>query len=53
MPMTAWFRHPWAGARGWGLEAEEAVPATRVAADGGVEFHLPPVPLYCAVEVSG
>ena len=53
MPMTTWFRHPWAGARGWGWEADEAVPATRTAVAGGVEFHLPPVPLYCAVEVSG
>ena len=52
-PLTTWFRHPWAGARGWGFEAEEAVPATRTVVTGGVEFHLPPVPLYCAVEVSG
>jgi hypothetical protein len=53
MPLTAWFLHPWAVARGWGLEAREAAPATRAAVGGGVEFHLPPVPLYCAVEVSG
>jgi hypothetical protein len=53
MPMTTWFLHPWAGARGWGLETEEAVPATRTVVAGGVEFHLPPVPLYFAVEVSG
>jgi hypothetical protein len=53
LPATAWFRHPWASAREWRLEGEGAAPLPRAAVDGGVEFHLSPVPLYCAVEVSG
>ncbi|HEX9188288.1 MAG TPA: hypothetical protein VGB87_14515 [Vicinamibacteria bacterium] len=55
--VTLWFRSPWAEARLFqvaeGSVAEgsgAAVP--RAVADGGVEFHLPPVPPYCAVEVS-
>jgi hypothetical protein len=53
LPMTAWFQHPWAEARGWTMEAEDALPAGRNAVGDGVEFHLPAVPVYCAVEVSG
>jgi hypothetical protein len=51
--MTAWFRHPWAEARAWTMDSEAAAPAGRTAVDGGVEFHLPAAPVYCAVEVSG
>ena len=52
-PMTAWFQHPWAEARGWRMDAEDPVTAERTAVESGVEFHLPAVPVYCAVEVSG
>ena len=51
-PMTVWFRQPWATARAWMVEAEEAAPTERTAVEPGVEFHLPPVPVYCALEVS-
>jgi hypothetical protein len=51
-PMTVWFRKPWAGARAWMVEKEEAAPAGTTAVEPGVEFHLPPVPVYCALEVS-
>jgi len=53
MTLTVWFQRPWAMARGWAVGAEDATPAVRTLVDGGVEFHLPPVPVYCAVEVSG
>jgi hypothetical protein len=51
-PMTVWFRQPWAQARVWMVDSEEAAPVGRTAAEPGVEFHLPPVPVYCALEVS-
>ena len=47
---TAWFRQPWARGRFLTVDAEAG--ARRVTIDGGVEFHLPPVPAYAALEVS-
>jgi hypothetical protein len=52
MPLTVWFLHPWAKARVFTVDAEEAAPVGRIPAEPGVEFHLPPVPVYCALEVS-
>jgi len=52
MPLTVWFLHPWAKARVFMVDAEEAAPVGRIPAEPGVEFHLPPVPVYCALEVS-
>ena len=52
MPMTVWFRRPWAKARVFTVEAEEPAPAGRSEVETGVEFHLPHVPVYCALEVS-
>jgi hypothetical protein len=49
-PVAAWFRQPWARGRVLSVDAEAA--AERLVADGGVEFHLPPVPAYAALEVS-
>ena len=49
-PVAAWFRRAWA--RGRVLSVDSEAEAKRVAADGGVEFHLPPVPAYAALEVS-
>ena len=50
--MTAWFKRPWASGRVHMVEGAEPSPAARTAAEPGVEFHLPPVPVYCALEVS-
>jgi hypothetical protein len=50
--MTVWFLHPWTCARVFTVDGEEPVLAGRTAVEPGVEFHLPPVPVYCAVEVS-
>jgi hypothetical protein len=52
LPMTVWFRKPWASARTWRVDAMEAASAGRTAVEPGVEFHLPPVTEYCALEVS-
>jgi hypothetical protein len=50
-PVAAWFRRPWTAGRVVTLDGE--APATRVEAPGGgVEFHLPPVATYAALEVS-
>jgi hypothetical protein len=50
-PVTAWFRHPWTAGRAVTVDGD--APANRVeAAGGGVEFHLPPVGTYAALEVS-
>jgi hypothetical protein len=52
LPMTVWFRKPWASARAWRVDEEEAAPVGRTPVAPGVEFHLPPVTEYCALEVS-
>jgi hypothetical protein len=52
MPTTVWFRRPWAHALAWTLTAEEAAPVARTPVETGVEFHLPTVPIYCALELS-
>lgn len=52
MPVTAWFRHRWAQARVFMVDAEGPAPAGRTEVEPGVEFHLPTVPVYCALEVS-
>lgn len=52
MPLTVWFLHPWAKARVFMVDTEEAAPVGRTPVEPGVEFHLPPVPVYCALEVS-
>jgi hypothetical protein len=50
--MTAWFKNPWSGGRVHMVESAEPSPAERTVVEPGVEFHLPPVPVYCALEVS-
>jgi hypothetical protein len=50
--LTVWFRRPWASARTWQVGAAAAEPTERTPAPPGVEFRLPPVSVYCAVEVS-
>jgi hypothetical protein len=52
MAMTAWFRHPWAAARVWTVDAAEPAPVERAPVEPGVEFHLPALPVYSALEVS-
>jgi hypothetical protein len=52
MPTTVWFRHPWAGARAFLLDSTEPAPVARVALESGVEFQLPPAPVYSALELS-
>jgi hypothetical protein len=49
-PLAVWFLKPWA--RGRVLTPEAETDAKRVPVDGGVEFHLPPVPAYAALEVT-
>jgi hypothetical protein len=52
MPTTGWFRHPWAGARAFVVDGEEPAPVVRVAVESGVEFQLPPAPVYSALDLS-
>jgi hypothetical protein len=52
MPVTAWFRRPWASARSWTVDAAEPSPVERAPVETGVEFHLPAPPVYSALEVS-
>ena len=49
-PVGAWFQKPWARGRVLSVDSEAA--AKRAVADGGAEFHMPPVPAYAALEVS-
>lgn len=50
--VSVWFRKAWESAGMWQVDAEEAQPAERVADNSGVEFHVPSVAGYCALEVS-
>jgi hypothetical protein len=50
--VSVWFREPWASAGAWLVDGEDAHPTVRSPRDPGVEFLLPPVSVYCAVEVS-
>ena len=50
--VSVWFRKPWASAHTWRMEAEGAESSERAEREPGVEFPLPPVSAYCAVEVS-
>ncbi len=52
MPMTVWFRQPWAEARVFTTATEAGAPAPRSTVEPGVEFHLPPASVYCAAEVT-
>lgn len=52
MPMTVWFRQPWASARLFTPAADEGAPTKRSLVAPGVEFHLPPASVYCATEVT-
>jgi hypothetical protein len=49
---SIWFRRPWASARMWELAPGPVEQAERQAKDRGVEFHVPAVPVYCALAVS-
>jgi hypothetical protein len=52
-PLAAWFRRAWGSGRVWRVDGGDATPAARVASGAGVEFHLPAMPAYCALEVAG
>jgi hypothetical protein len=52
LPLSLWFREPWAQARVWSIGAEAASPAPRTAAEPGVEFQPPALPVYFALELS-
>ncbi len=52
MPMTVWFRQPWAAARLFTIGSDDAAPTKRSAIEPGVEFHLPAASIYCATEVT-
>jgi hypothetical protein len=49
--LSVWFRRPWASARAWDVDSAKARPAERKPAPPGVEFHLPPLGIYSALEV--
>jgi hypothetical protein len=50
--VSVWLERPWAGAGTWLVESGTAEPTERTPKEPGVEFHLPRVAPYCAVEVS-
>lgn len=52
MPMTVWFRQPWASARLFTTASDDGAPTKRSLVEPGVEFHLPPASIYCATEVT-
>ncbi len=52
MPVTMWFRRPWTAARLWTADAAEPSPAERAPVEAGVEFRLPSLPVYSALELS-
>jgi hypothetical protein len=52
MPVTAWFRQPWASARLWTVDGAEASPVERGAVEAGVEFRVASLPVYSGLELS-
>jgi len=52
LPMSVWFREPWAQAGAWSIDGEATATARRTAVEPGVEFHPPPLPVYFALELS-
>jgi hypothetical protein len=52
MTTTVWFKHPWAKARAFLVDSAEPAPVARVAVESGIEFQLPPAPVYSALELS-
>jgi hypothetical protein len=50
--VTVWFRKPWESGRTWTVGTEGPKATDRTSATPGVEFHLPPVSVYCALDVS-
>lgn len=53
LTVTAWFRRAWTSGRAWRADGSEGAPVPRVESAGGFEFHVPPAPTYCALEVAG
>jgi len=53
MPVTAWFRRPWAQGRIWRMDAPRPSSTERAVVEGGVEFYVRAAPVYSALEVSG
>jgi hypothetical protein len=49
--LSVWFRRPWASGRTWGVDSGKGRPAERKPVPPGVEFHLPPLGIYSALEV--
>jgi hypothetical protein len=50
-PMTVWLREPWRSASAWGVTEPSPVAVARELARPGVELHVPPLPVYCALEL--
>lgn len=50
-PLTVWFERPWSRAQAWTLAGGEPVALARAASERGVEFTLPPLPSYSAIEL--
>jgi hypothetical protein len=51
-PLTAWFKDGWVRARASAADGTPGVAVAPLSAERGVEFALPPVPTYCALELS-
>jgi hypothetical protein len=51
--VSVWFDRPWGSAGTWLVGSDAAEPTGRTPKEPGVEFQLPRVGPYCAVEVSG
>ena len=48
---TAWTRRKYRSARFWAIDASGPVPVEQAECeDGGVEYHLPPMPAYAALD---
>jgi hypothetical protein len=50
-PLTVWLEQPWSKGQAWTLDGGEPVALTRAASERGVEFTLPPLPSYSAIEL--
>jgi hypothetical protein len=52
-PSSVWFARPFKTARWWRLDGTEPQALKPLPQNGGVELHLPPAPVYAAIELEG
>jgi hypothetical protein len=51
-PVSVWLARPYRTARWWRIDSSQPATLKLAPQQGGVEIHLPPVPVYAAIELT-